>query len=518
MNWKVWMCMAAAGLFSSAMFAQMGEDEPVEEDYSAYYMDENDHDKDGKVTKEEIKKTSAKDAEGGTDLDIIEAYGDVLLTWLVADTNDDGSVTKSEIKAFYESEEQGKLSAADWSTYEKEYVDEMLKVEMKKYDTDKDGALSKTEAGAIEEFDPDTFTLLDEDKDGKVTTTEYKSVLKKSMSQQYTIEEAGDTTDEPKGDEIPANVRENFAGMDTDKDGFVSETEWNNVVVEESHGTAQKWGIFLVFTTIDTNNDMKFDLNEAYEYTKIDARGGKHKLFPADKKQVLDRIYKDLDKDEDGKVTRAEYTAIAPAGSEGVYGAEFDNNDTDKNGDMSREEIWPVVTSGLTNVEIVEKDESSSEDGAKPAEGGDADSDNDGFALYRKQGRTWMHKTTMVVGTMKIENYMKWEILEVTETHATYKLSMLDADKKETYSSESKIEFNTPKPAEGGETPESPAIETTEETVTVEAGEFDCTVYTSTANGTTTKTWLSKKYPALVIKMEMTGAVKSSQELIEFNE
>ncbi|MCA8919483.1 MAG: hypothetical protein KDB68_15380 [Planctomycetes bacterium] len=136
----------------------------------------------------------------------------------------------------------------------------------------------------------------------------------------------------------------------------------------------------------------------------------------------------------------------------------------------------------------------------------------DAYALYKKEGRKWKHKSvTKMEGMDDMVSFMEYEITKVADDHAMQKMTMLDKDGKPMAGmdpTETKIEFKTAEaPAcTGGE-----AVEMKEETVKVAAGEFEC--YVTEVAGT--KSYSSKKYPGLLVKME--GA-SNSMELIEFTE
>lgn len=143
--------------------------------------------------------------------------------------------------------------------------------------------------------------------------------------------------------------------------------------------------------------------------------------------------------------------------------------------------------------------------------GGDSDS-ADAYALYKKEGRKWKLKSvTKMEGMDDMVSFMEYEITKVADDHAMQKMTMLDKDGKPMAGmdpTETKIPFATAEaPAcTGGE-----AVEMKEETVKVEAGEFEC--YVTEVAGT--KSYSSKKYPGLLVKTE--GA-SNSMELIEFTE
>lgn len=142
--------------------------------------------------------------------------------------------------------------------------------------------------------------------------------------------------------------------------------------------------------------------------------------------------------------------------------------------------------------------------------GGDA---SDPFALYKEEGRKWKHKSvTKMDGMEDMVSYTAYEVITVGDDAATYKMTMLDKDGEPMAGAEpteTEVKFETPEVTDTGA--DAPEVETTEETITVEAGEFECTVTEMSG----TKTWMSTKYPGLLVKME--GA-SNTMELVEFSE
>ncbi|MBZ0135811.1 MAG: hypothetical protein K8I27_05520 [Planctomycetes bacterium] len=141
--------------------------------------------------------------------------------------------------------------------------------------------------------------------------------------------------------------------------------------------------------------------------------------------------------------------------------------------------------------------------------GGDA---ADAYALYKKEGRKWKTKSVMKIeGQPDMVSFTEYEITKLADDHAMQKMTMLDKDGKPMAGmepTETKIEFKT---AEAPACTGAEAPKMTEETVTVAAGEFECYVVENAG----TKSWSSKKYPGLSVKME--GATMT-MELIEFTE
>ncbi len=165
--------------------------------------------------------------------------------------------------------------------------------------------------------------------------------------------------------------------------------------------------------------------------------------------------------------------------------------------------------------------------GGDTANGGDANgggSSADAWALYKKEGRSWMLKSTSKTGDMDPQvSFMKYEIVSVADDHAMQKLTMLDAEKKPNEyvpASETKIEFKT---AETGETGDAPKVEQKEESIEVAGKKWDAIVTETEASGMKTKSWTSKEFPGLLLKSETTGEtggmkMNSTMELVEWNE
>ncbi|MCC7510528.1 MAG: hypothetical protein IT464_14295 [Planctomycetes bacterium] len=138
----------------------------------------------------------------------------------------------------------------------------------------------------------------------------------------------------------------------------------------------------------------------------------------------------------------------------------------------------------------------------------------DPYALYKKVGRSWTTKSVMTIAGMPdpMISYTKMEVISQDDKGAKVKMTTMDKDKKETYSADQDIPFTVvDTPACTG----TAAPKMTEETVKVEAGEFECYVVESEAGGVKSKSWSSKKYPGLAVKME-TDTMK--MELVEFKD
>jgi hypothetical protein len=116
---------------------------------------------------------------------------------------------------------------------------------------------------------------------------------------------------------------------------------------------------------------------------------------------------------------------------------------------------------------------------------------------------------------------MKTEVVKVGEDYAEIRITMLDKDKNPMPGMEpttQKISFRVPK-SSGGTPTSGPKAETKDETIKVEAGEFECTATTSEQNGFKSTVWVSKKFAGLMVKMTSSGSgTESATELIEFKE
>jgi hypothetical protein len=123
--------------------------------------------------------------------------------------------------------------------------------------------------------------------------------------------------------------------------------------------------------------------------------------------------------------------------------------------------------------------------------------------------------TVSMEGVAPFVNYSKTEVVTVEKDYAEIKMYFLDKDKQPMpgmpESEPVRVEFKQADPAVPPA--EQPAVETTEETIKVEAGEFVCYRVSIPDSGITS--WTSKKYPGLAVKME---SKTMTMELVEFNE
>lgn len=152
-----------------------------------------------------------------------------------------------------------------------------------------------------------------------------------------------------------------------------------------------------------------------------------------------------------------------------------------------------------------------------------ADAEVDPFALYKKESRTWMHKTTSKVGDMD-ENvsYVRYEVKEVADDYAVLMTSVLDKNKKpvpDMDRMESKVRFETAENDQSGQ----PDVETEETTISILDTEWKAVAVSTETDGMTTKSWSSMEYPGLLLKSETSGKsggmkFESKTELVEFSD
>ncbi|MBX3473630.1 MAG: hypothetical protein KF754_04545 [Planctomycetes bacterium] len=129
--------------------------------------------------------------------------------------------------------------------------------------------------------------------------------------------------------------------------------------------------------------------------------------------------------------------------------------------------------------------------------GKDTSETADAWATYRKDGRSWTYKMT---GDMKMTTTVK----NVTDKGCDTVTQMYGADGKEMgAATTTPIKFETAAAPADGKAVETPKSK--EEKVKSAAGEFDCISYDDG------KTWMMKKYPAIIVKSD-------SMELVEFKE
>lgn len=502
-------CLLLATVACAPVYAQ-------EEDDIDQYFSQIDTGKDNKISLDEMKTHAWSELpEDATERDKVIAWAPHVIDFLLADANDDHTVTREEfrgyIDAMQDDDKKVKFTAKDWEFYQKDYLDPYIELSLKAADKDGDKALSKEEFGTLSDADPEEFAEIDTNADGKLTGDEYKQVIKKYIAEFYDFDEGTPA-------EADEKTKERFNGFDADGDGNITVPEWKAAVATEETTTAVWWGMYLVHLVVDLDEDGNVNLKEFAKFANEQPKGIKPKLMPSDKKAFLDTVWTDTDTDKDGKLSRAEYIAIAPEGHAEVYEQEFNGMDKDESGDLSRAELWESFKQNLTDYEIVEEKEDAPE---KPE--GTENSADPMWDVYRKIGRNWTHKLSSNYAGMENVSHMKYEVIKVEKDHAVVTITMLDKDKQPiagVKAREAKILFKT---SEGGEEGEAVVKDLGEKEVEVAAGKFACkgteTTVETSAGKTVTTSWMHAKYPTLIVKSESkTDDGSSVTELVEFND
>ncbi len=332
------------------------------------------------------------------------------------------------------------------------------------------------------------------------------------------------------GDETEAEVNSYFETLDTDKNETITLSELKTALRKEAsteEGAEMLYLTYLQMYLLDYLSADKDDNNELTkaELTKyVTSRNSdmefKADLSTKDMKVIeaeyltpyVNEIYKEMDTDKDGSLTRKE--AAAADNGEEPSDEEWKAVDADGDGKVSKAEFSAYLKSEMAKNYNVAKDEKATE--AKPTE--TKPGDTDPYALYKKKGRSWTIRTEGDFSGFKHISYVKTEITEVTETYAMVKYTTMDKDMKPlgAPATETKLEFRAAT-GNGGTPGDAPKIE--EETIKVEAGEFECLKVSIDANGTKGTTWTSKKFPGLTVKGTYEGSgAKTTMELIEFIE
>lgn len=138
--------------------------------------------------------------------------------------------------------------------------------------------------------------------------------------------------------------------------------------------------------------------------------------------------------------------------------------------------------------------------------------------VYKTKGNTWTLKTVSKYGETEMVSYMKYEITEVGEKSAKYKIVMMDAEKKETFSmDDQEYEFYEETPSEDGsaDAGEMPEIDAWVVKIKVTAGEFETILWKYGEGKDVSKTYIHKDL-GVIVKSESSGdGYSSSMELIE---
>ncbi|MCA8916539.1 MAG: EF-hand domain-containing protein [Planctomycetes bacterium] len=492
-------------LLGGSLLAQDNPTPAEPDDKVGAYFANLDADKDGNLTTAEMRVASdAQLQAGATTLEKLTSFGSFLIDHVVSDTDDDGLVSLAEFRTYVaDLNEKGKrlrLSRKDWGVLEKEYLTLYVAENLKVYDTNKDGFLSKSETLANKQVNEAGWLELDINRDGKLGTDEYKQVYRGLLRAAYDLEE-GPSDINP--EYVPPAIKKEFADLDTNGDGEVTKAEFQAVCQAINPSKQYWWGAYVRFLAMDSTGDQKLILGEYYLFTQEEPHSVKHKLYSDDKAAAMELIWSDLDSDKDAAVEKSEYDSMP------LDESSYETLDTDKNGKLSKDEFWAALIALFSSTyEYI----NNAGEGTSP-ESGDPATVEELFSLYQKVGRSWTVKlTTGLAGMDPVIQYAKTEVIDASGSWAKIRVTLLDKDMKpgSLPASESKVQFKTGKPRGDAEV--------TEETIKVEAGEFDCNVVTITANGQTTRMWTSRKYPQLIVKVTSDGVTTSSSELIEFVE
>ncbi len=312
---------------------------------------------------------------------------------------------------------------------------------------------------------------------------------------------------EDEAEDNSAEIDIEFKEYDADGDGKITKEEMKKSLGEEADDFDTWMDTYMQFLMLDANDDGVVTKDE---YAKLYDEDFEEKLSSKDVDSLTAEIYTKADTDKDGNLTKAEIKAID---GEDMEDEEFKEFDSDSDGKISKGEFKSAMKKMLE----IEDDEKKTSSGNG---GDDKTGDTDAYALYKKEGRTWMIKSTSKFNGTELVSYMKYEVKSVADDHAIVVFTMLDKDKKPNEyikPTEQKIEFV--KATEGNGNSDAPEVKTVEETIKVDAGEFECTKTETEVGGNKTTVWMSKKLPGLMVK-STTKSEKMDfvSELVEFKD
>ncbi len=273
------------------------------------------------------------------------------------------------------------------------------------------------------------------------------------------------------------------------------------------------------FLAADVNNDRVLTSSEQVDYLLSESDNKRWRLSDSDLELCAQEVWvenwnwsiAETDKDGDGHISKSEGADKLKAEKDRN---EFDAADLDKDGMLSQYEYLKV---GIERF----KEKAKPKVEKARAEFKDVVANDDPFALYKKKGRTWMYKSATEMENMDpMITYMKYEVTEVTETGATFKVFIYDKDKKPMAGmeegTESKIEFRKPE-FPGGEQPPQPEGSGVEDGGILEAaGRKWATQKTTTKSGGNENViWMATEMPGLIIKAEFGGKGYSTTMTLE---
>jgi Ca2+-binding EF-hand superfamily protein len=331
--------------------------------------------------------------------------------------------------------------------------------------------------------------------------------------------------------------------LDVNADGKITKEEIKKASDRDSEGEnarskLETYGSYLstfLVADADENNEVTKDELTTYFQTAFDGKKSKlsaKAMETMDKEYIspwIDQLWADADADKDGNLTAAEMEKLGEGESAG-----FETYDTNSDGKLSKAEIRKVFEDAMKETYEVEPSKGTDTDpkGTDPKGTDPKGTDNDPKGtdtdpkgagnipeLYKKVGRSWTWKSTANYAGTEMVSYIKYEVLEVGDTWVKVKMTTMDKDKKEypgMAPTETKMDFGSGS-GSGGAAVDMKTL--ADETVKVEAGEFECKVTEVEVSGNKTKSWMSKKFDGLVVKTASESSMgKSSMELVEFKE
>jgi Ca2+-binding EF-hand superfamily protein len=151
-------------------------------------------------------------------------------------------------------------------------------------------------------------------------------------------------------DELPADMQDALAEIDTNKDGFITVQELQThadrmirqrpqvidvvfyaIDIPEPQGNSveELQRTYDLLRKLDKNNDGKIDANEVKVFRETRS------------KERMDRIFKHMDKNGDGKISKDE--------ARGLWADNFASLDTNKDGSLDRTEVEKALTTAVNN-------------------------------------------------------------------------------------------------------------------------------------------------------------------------
>jgi len=347
------------------------------------------------------------------------------------------------------------------------------------------------------------------------------------------------------GTDVEEELTQFFANFDQNKDGKVTIAELKKVVAaslettEDAATVAITLGETLcLFVAADTNDDGGMDKKEyrALRDKQVKDPAYKPPLSKADietlrKEQygpVMKMLLDAADSDGDGKLSRAEYEeAVGDT-------TDFDKADTNKDGLIDKAEMDADWLKDLGKRFELPKEAGDEKTGEKTGEKTPEKPDEAGpektpekpvepkpptekiNSVFNKPGRVWLLKQTTKFGSVETTSYQRTEVKSCDDVEATVQFQSLDKDKKPLAGGEAEETRVKLKPdAASGDKP----ADLGKETINTEAGEFECAVSETRVGDTTTRTWVSIKYPGLVVKLTVKSAsMETTSLLVEFKD